>query len=184
MALTSTLHRFQIELSDIDCGVYESLDLRVARHPSEDEPRVIVRVLAYAVAYVEGLEFGRGLSTVEDPALWHRSETGEVLKWIDVGIPSADRLHRAAKQARSVVVFTHKPEAALKQEWSSRTVHRAAEIDVVRFEPQFVDALAEQLDRTVAWYVTVQDAMLSVAQGEASVDTPLHRSSLADVAGG
>ncbi|MBL4686632.1 MAG: YaeQ family protein, partial [Nannocystaceae bacterium] len=89
MALTATVHRFEIELADIDRGVYESLDLRVARHPSEDEARVVVRVLARAIAHEDGLEFGRGLSTVEDPALWTRTPTGEVATWIDVGLPSA-----------------------------------------------------------------------------------------------
>ncbi len=178
MALTATLHRFRIELSDIDRGVYESLDLRVARHPSEDEARVVIRVLAHAIAFEAGLGFGKGLSTVDEPALWAKSDTGEIATWIDVGVPAADRLHRASKRARRVLVFTHKQEAALRQAWSGQDIHGADRIELVRLDPAQVSALAEQLDRTVSWFVTIQDDLLSVAHGETSVDGPLERTSL------
>ncbi len=180
MALTATLHRFQLELADIDRGVYESLDFRVARHPSEDEARVIVRVLAYAIAWEVGLEFGKGLSTVDEPALWAKSDTGEVSTWIDVGIPAADRLHRASKRAGHVVVVTHKQEAALRKAWGSQDIHAADRIELVRLDPAQVGVLAEWLDRTVSWYVTIQDGLLTVAQGDQSVDGTLQRETLAE----
>lgn len=180
MALTATVHRFEIELADIDRGVYESLDFRVARHPSEDEARVVVRVLARAVAHEDGLEFGRGLSTVEDPALWTRTPTGEVATWIDVGLPSAERLHRASKRADRVLVFTHKLDTALSKTWSSRSVHRAETIEIVRLPIDFVTDLAEQLERNVRWYITVQDGLVSVTHGERSIDGQLRRCSLAE----
>ncbi|MEM6991146.1 MAG: YaeQ family protein [Myxococcota bacterium] len=178
MALSATLHRFQIELADIDRGVYDSLDLRVARHPSEDAERVVVRVLARALAHEEGLEFGRGLSTVEDAALWTRSPHGEITTWIDVGIPAAERLHRASKRAGRVLVVTHKPEMALRQAWSSREIHRAEAIEVIQLDPSLVAAIADPLDRTESWYVTVQDGLLSVARDERSCDGALRRSPL------
>ena len=84
MALTSTIHRFQIQLSDVDRGVYESLDLRVAQHPSESAQRMLARVLAYALRHEEGIDFGRGLSTVEEPALWVKDLRGEVEDQIQV----------------------------------------------------------------------------------------------------
>ncbi len=184
MALTATLHRFRIELSDIDRGIYGSLDLRVARHPSEDPGRVIVRVLAYAIAYEDGLEFGKGLSSVDEPALWSKADTGEVATWIDVGAPAADRLHRASKRAGKVLVVTHKQEAALRQAWSSQEIHKADQIELVRLDPSLVDALAEQLDRTLSWYVTIQDGLLTVAQGDDSVDAPVQRATLAEFVAG
>lgn len=183
MAVTATVHRFELELSDIDRGVYESLDLRTARHPSEDEARLIVRVLARVIAHEPGLEFGRGLANVEDPALWARTPTGEIATWIDVGIPSADRLHRAAKRADRVLVFTHKLETALRKAWTSRVIHRADAIEVVRVPTEFVQSLADNLQRSVQWYVTLQDGVVSVAQGELNVQGTLTRTSLADFVG-
>ena len=176
--MTATLHRFLLEVADIDRGVYESLDLRVARHPSEDEERVVVRVLARALAHEEGLEFGRGLSDVEEPALHTHTPTGGLRSWIDVGVPSAERLHRASKRAEQVVVVTHKQSAALRREWSSRSIHRAGSIALLRLPPPLVAALAESLPRTVTWYVTLQDQLLSVAVGDANVDGALTRTTV------
>ncbi len=180
MAVTATLHRFKIELADIDRSVYETLDLRVARHPSEDVERLVVRVLARAIEHEGGLEFGRGLSTVEDPALWTQTQTGEVTTWIDVGVPSADRLHRASKRAKRVVVLTHKSRSALHKAWSSRPVHRAEAIEVVEIEAALVQSLARQADRTVHWYLTMQDGIVTVASGDESESGSLTRQSLAD----
>ncbi len=180
MALSATLHHVLIELSNIDAGVYESLELRVARHPSEDPSRVVIRVLARAIEHEPEMEFGRGLAEAEDPALWTRTAVGEVKTWIDVGVPSADRLHRASKRAERVVVFTTKRQAALRQAWSSRTIHRAESIDVVQLDPALVDTLAEQLERNVSWYVTINEGQLSVAFGQESVEAPLVRGTLAE----
>ena len=183
MAKTSTLHRFQLELADIDRNVYESLDLRVACHPSEDSERLVVRVLARAVAHEQGLDFGRGLSTPEEPALWTRSATGEIETWIDVGCPSADRLHRASKASRRVLIFTHKPEQVLRKEWSSRAVHRADEIEVTRLSAELVRNLAAELKRNMQWYVTLQEGTINVADGDRSFDAALQRDTLAHYSG-
>lgn len=183
MALSATLYRFQLELADIDRNVYESLDLRVAQHPSEDEERMIVRVLARAITHEQGLEFGRGLSNVEDPTLWTRSPGDEVETWIDIGMPTAERLHRASKRARKVVIVTRKDPSMLRKEWARRSVHNAQDIDVIRIDPKLVSTLAEELLRSVTWYVTIQDGLLSVAQGERNLSGTIERSSLADFLG-
>jgi uncharacterized protein YaeQ len=182
MALSSTLYRFQIELADIDRGVYESLDLRVPCHPSEDAERLIVRVLARAIAHEEGLEFGRGLSNSEDPALWTQSAIGDVKTWIDVGMPGAERLHRASKRAERLRIFTHKLEVALRKEWSSRSIHKAESIELIQLPPALIRELAGQLDRNMSWYLTLQEDQLSVASGdgERSVEGTIERCSLSD----
>jgi uncharacterized protein YaeQ len=180
MAKSSTLYRFQLELADIDHNFYESLDLRVACHPSEDHERLVVRVLARTVAHEQGLDFGRGLSTPEDPALWTRSALGDIESWIDVGCPSADRLHRASKASRRVLVFTHKPEHVLRKEWSSRIIHRADEIDVIQFSAELVRNLARELQRNTQWYITLQEGTISVVDGDSSFDAALKRGTLAD----
>ena len=179
MAISATLYRFQLELADIDRNVYESLDLRVPRHPSEDEERMVVRVLALAIAHEPRLEFGRGLSNVDDATIWRRSLTGEIETWVDIGMPSAERLHRASKRAGRVVVVTRKAESLLRKEWSSRSVHRAEAIELIRLDPTLVRDLAEALMRNVTWYITIQDGVVSVAEGERSWAGSLERGTLA-----
>ncbi len=175
MAKASTLYRFQIELADIDRSVYESLDLRVACHPSEDAERLVVRVLARAIAHEEGLEFGKGLSNAEDPALWLQSPLGDVDLWIDVGLPSADRLHRASKKANRVMVFSSKTEDSMRKEWSTRAIHGADAIELVLLPGALVQTLAAQLDRNVQWYLTLQEGALSVTDGDQNHQAPIER---------
>jgi uncharacterized protein YaeQ len=178
---TSVVYRFQVELSDIDRGAYESLDLRVAQHPSEDEDRMVIRVLARALAHEEGLEFGRGLSSPEEPAMWAYGLTGQVETWIDVGIPGAERLHKASKGCSKVLVFTHKPDASLIKEWSKRKVHRAEAIQVHRLDPKFISKLARDLERRITWYVTVQDHVLTVNVGDRILESRVEVISLANL---
>src|SRR5213075_119026 len=98
MALGATIYTIEIDLNDSDRGVYESLALRVARHPSESEEYLWTRVLAYALEYEEGIEFSSGgISNPEDPPIAVRDLTGAYRTWIEIGTPDADRLHKAAK---------------------------------------------------------------------------------------
>src|SRR5580692_306737 len=100
MALTATMHHVEVELSDVDRGVYESLDLRIARHPSESGRYLVTRLLAYCLSYEEGIAFSKGgLSSADEPPIAIRDATDTLLAWIDVGSPSAERLHKAAKAA-------------------------------------------------------------------------------------
>ena len=116
MALTATIYNFDIELADADRNRYESLSLRVARHPSESEEYLVTRLLAYLLEFGEGIEFSRGVSDADEPAISIRDLTGRITTWIDIGTPEAARLHKAAKSGARVVVYTHKnPEQFLKQ---------------------------------------------------------------------
>src|SRR6188474_1479874 len=108
MALNATIYNFDVELADNDRQVYESLALRVARHPSESEEYLIARLLAYLLEFAEGIEFSRGVSDPDEPAIAVRDLTGVISAWIDIGTPDAARLHKASKSARRVVVYTHK----------------------------------------------------------------------------
>src|SRR5436309_9400622 len=104
MALSATVRRFEIALSDTDRGVYEQLAWRVAQHPSESERYLVARVLARALEHADGLEFSKGgVSDDTEPALVQRDLRGDWLAWIEVGLPSPDRLHKASKTAPRVV---------------------------------------------------------------------------------
>ena len=108
MALSSTIFVVAIDLADADRNVYETLALRLARHPSESDEFLVARLLAYCLEHTEGIEFSRGLSDADEPPIAVRDLTGRLRAWIDVGTPSPDRLHRAAKLAPRVAVYVHK----------------------------------------------------------------------------
>ena len=178
MVTAATIYRFQVDLSDIDRSVYETLDLRVARHASEEADRLIVRVLARVLAHEEGMEFGRGLSEPSDAAIWTHDLTGQLMTWIDVGVPTAERLHRASKACSKVCIFTAKSDAVLLKEWRTRKVHRAANVRVHRIDPEFVVQLTECLDRRVTWYVTIHDHVLTVNVGDQVLECTVEETDL------
>ena len=178
MARPDTLHRLHVELSDIDRAVYETLDLRVARHPSEGADRVVARVLAYALLYEPGLKFGKGLSTTEEPALWTHDLTGLLTHWIDVGLPSAERIHTASKKARRVSIVCHKGEEALRREMQRRKVHGADDITVLHLEPTLVRDLADQLEKNSSWIIVHSDGELNITINDSTFAGSLTRSSL------
>lgn len=148
MALTATVHRLVITLSDVERGVYESLDLRVARHPSESARYLWQRVIAYCLSYEEGIAFSKGgLSDSDEPPVSITDPTGVLVAWIDVGSPSAERMHRASKAAGRVALFTAAERSWLEREASSRKIHRLEELAVFLLEPRLLDALEPLLEK-------------------------------------
>jgi uncharacterized protein YaeQ len=178
MALTATVHRFQIDLSDVDRGVYEALDLRVARHPSESVPFLLTRLLAYALSYEEGLAFSKGLSTADEPAIWKKDPGGRILLWIDVGNPAAERLHKASKAADRVVVFTHHDPRLLQREARTRAIHDVENIEVYAVAPAFLAEIEPHLDRHTKLALVRTGEQLYVTAGEQSIEGTLTRCSL------
>src|ERR1700721_1173661 len=124
MALGATIYVFNIELANSDRGVYQSLQLRVARHPSESEEYFLTRILAYCMEYTEGISFSNGLFEPDEPTIAVRDLTGALNAWIDVGAPEAARLHRASKAAPRGAVYTHKAGGQLAARLSLERVPR------------------------------------------------------------
>jgi uncharacterized protein YaeQ len=165
LALTATIHNFDIELADSDRGVYESLSLRVARHPSESAEYLVARLLAYLLEYGEGIEFSRGVSDPDEPAIAIRDLTGAIRTWIDIGTPDAARLHKASKSGARVVVYTHKqPDQFLKQLAGER-IHRPDELELYALDRGLVAALVARLDRRVSFSVSINERELYVSIG-------------------
>jgi uncharacterized protein YaeQ len=166
MALTATMHHVEVTLSDVDRSVYESLDLRLARHPSESARYLVTRLLAYCLSYEEGIAFSKaGVSSTDEPPISVRDPTGILLAWIDIGSPSAERLHKAAKAARRVALFTHVDPFLLRREAESRAIHKVEAIEVWRFEPAFLDAIEAVLDRSTKLELARNDGGLYVTVG-------------------
>src|SRR5262245_20434657 len=142
VALTATIYVYSIDLSDLDRGVFETLELPVARHPSETAGYMLVRVLAYCAELCEGIELTEGVSSGDEPALLVRDLTGKITAWIEVGLPDAARLHRASKLAGRVAVYTHRDVRQLLNQLANAPIHRGDEIPIRAFDRRPIETLA------------------------------------------
>ena len=166
MALTATIYNIEIDLADADRGVYESLVLRVARHPSESEEYLWTRVLAYALESAPGIAFSAGgVSEPDEPTVSVRDLTGRIQVWIEIGNPDAARLHKASKAAPRVVVYSHKDPDQLVGRLRGERIHRAEEIELWAVDRRLVGDLAARLDRRMTFAMSVTDRELYVSIG-------------------
>lgn len=181
MAAQATVHRFVIALSDVDRQVYETLDLRAARHPSETVRYLLLRVFAYALSYEEGIAFSKGgLSQTDEPPVLVRDATGVLRVWIDVGLPSAERLHKASKATGRVVVFTQDDLARVRREAGARAIHKVEAIDVWHIDPKLLETLEPKVDRHTTMDVLRSDGLLYVTIGGTTYDGPVTQHSLVE----
>jgi uncharacterized protein YaeQ len=177
VAQTSTIYVFDIDLSDADRQHYETLSLRVPRHPSESEEYLVARVLAYCLEHTEGIEFSNGLSDPDQPTISVRDLTGVIGTWIDIGAPDAARLHKASKAAGRVVVYAHRDPSQWLRQLSGERIHRAEAIEIFSFGRALVDGLTARLARRLAMTVSVADRHVLVALDEMVIegDVTQHR---------
>lgn len=170
MALGATVHRAEIELADIDRGVYGSHTLTLARHPSETEERLMLRLLAWAMYADPELEFGRGLSTEEDPDLWLRRPDGTVALWIEIGLPEEKRLRRAGGRADDVVVLASGGRAT--GPWWTRhggSLSRMERLRILEIPQEQSRALAGMCSRGMRLHCTIQEGQVLVGDATRSV---------------
>jgi len=176
MALSSTVHTVDIDLADSDRGVYESLSLRVARHPSESEEYLITRLLAYCCEYAPGIEFSAGgLSDPDDPPIAIRDRTGAMQAWIDIGTPAADRLHRATKAAPRVAVYVHREATQWLAGLAGAKIHRAEDLQLFAIDRNLIAACAARLDRRMSLAVAISGHELFVSFAEETLSGPITR---------
>lgn len=175
MALPSTIYTFEIDLSDVDRGVYEALALKVARHPSETEEYLVTRVLAYCLECTEGLSFSRGLAEPDEPALAVRDLTGALVAWIEVGLPDAARLHKASKAAPRVVVYTQKEARHLLRQLEGERIHRSDELELYAIDRGLLSELTSRLQRRMSLGVSITDRHLFVTLDGATFEGRVER---------
>ena len=178
MALTSTIYNFDIQLSDMDRGVYETLEVRAAQHPSETEESLVTRVLAYCCEYTEGIAFSKGISEPDDPAIAVRDLTGRLRTWIDIGAPDAARIHRASKASDRVAVYTHKDPKQMLAQWTGERIHKAEAVEVLAVDRALLATFVSRLERRMAFSLTITDRHLYVAMGEDVIDGAIVRHAL------
>jgi uncharacterized protein YaeQ len=165
VTLTATIYTFDIQLADVDRGVYETIALRVAQHPSETAEYLLTRVLAYCLEFAEGIAFSQGLADPDAPAIAVRDLTGALGAWIDVGSPDAARLHRASKVARRVVVYTHKDPGQLLRQLAGERIHRAGALELYGVDRQLLAELVARLERRMVFSLSVTDRHLYLTIG-------------------
>jgi uncharacterized protein YaeQ len=179
MALTATIYTFEVELSDVDRSVYETLTFKAAQQPSETAEYLLTRVLAYCLEYAEGIGFSRGIAEPDEPAVAVRDLTGAVKTWIEIGAPDAARLHKASKAAPRVVIYTHRDPAHVIRQLEGERIHKRETIEVRAVDRGLLTALAERLDRrmNLALSHTEGHVYLTLADGD-TIDGAIERHAL------
>jgi uncharacterized protein YaeQ len=171
MALTATMYRFTIQLSDVDRGVYEMLDLRVAQQPSETLEYMLTRVLAWCLEYTEGISLTEGVAAGDEPAVLVRDLTGRITAWIEVGAPDADRLHRGSKLAGRVAIYTHRDPRIVLEQLAGKKIHGAEEIPLYSFGRGFIENVAAILPRRASLSLTITERQLYLDVDDQSFST-------------
>jgi uncharacterized protein YaeQ len=175
LALGATIYTFDIELADSDRAVYQSLNLRVAQHPSETPEYLLTRVLAYCLEHAEGIAFSKGLSDPDEPAISVRDLTGALQVWVDIGLPEPERLHRASKAAPRVAVYTHKDPAQWAARLAEAKIHRAEKLDVFALDREWLAQFVARLERRMQFSLARSEGEIYLTVGEATSQTVLAR---------
>ena len=176
MALGATIYNFDIELADSDRAVYETLNLRVAQHPSETADYLLTRVIAYCLEYTEGITFSKGLSDPGDPPIAVRDLTGALQAWIDIGLPEPERLHRASKAAPRVAVYTHRDPQQWAAKLAAAKIYRAEQLEVFTLDRAWLSQLVARLERRMRFSLTRSGGEIYLTIGDATLQTVLAQS--------
>jgi uncharacterized protein YaeQ len=177
MAPKATVYKAELNISDIDRHYYATHALTLAQHPSETEERVMVRLLAFALHAHERLEFGRGLSTDDEPDLWRKSLTGEIEQWITLGQPEEARIRKACGRAREVVLLGYSGRSfSIWWEKLAPALARCENLSVLEIAEGGAAALATLIARNMRLQCVIQDGDVQLLSDSASVTlTPLLR---------
>src|SRR5690606_17819366 len=176
MAVRATIFKLELHVADMDRNYYGSHVVTLARHPSETDERMMLRVLAFALYANEDLAFTRGLSTTEEPSLWQKDLTGAILNWIELGHPDERRLLQAGGKSDQVVVFCYGGHAS--QVWWQGVqagVARVRHLSVLSVDPAAVQALAALSQRNMILHVNVQEGVVLISSDSDSVSVEVER---------
>ncbi len=175
MAPPGAVHRFEVGVSDVDRGFYDTVTAQVAQHPSESAEYLVTRVLAWALEQREGIAFSHGLHAADEPAVWVHDLTGQLRVVIEVGAPDVARLHRWTKAAAEVVVWCHKDPERWRASLRGQRVHAPHKVTIVEVPRDLVAWLVARLDRRNAWALSVTEGELFVEVGGETTTAALPR---------
>lgn len=175
MALGATMYVFTVELADSDRGVYQTLEIRAAMHPSESAEYLWTRVLAYCLEYCEGIAFSKGLADRDEPTLCARDLTGALTLWVEIGTPTAERVHQGSKACSHVVIYCHKDAELLASKLREATIYRAEAVELYALDRDFLQELVKRLERRLSLSLTIADKHVYCSIGADSFDCQLQR---------
>jgi uncharacterized protein YaeQ len=166
MALKSTIFKAELTVSDLDRHHFATHSLTIARHPSETDERMMVRLLAFALNADEALEFGRGLSSEDEPDLVKKDLTGAIDLWIEVGLPDEREIRKAAGRAAQVKVYIYGGRsAALWWGQNEAALKRLGNVSVIEMPEAAIDAVSARSERNMRIDCTIQEGALWLSQG-------------------
>jgi uncharacterized protein YaeQ len=173
VALKATIYKAELQLADMDRNHYADLALTIARHPSETDERMMVRVLMYALYAQDGIALAKGLSDVDEPEVWVKDMTGAIKLWIDIGQPDETRLRKACGRAEQVVVVCHSSSCQIWWKQVEDRLARLRNLTVLRLPAPTAQALAGLAERTMRLQCLVQDGAISLSTDAAVVEVAL-----------
>lgn len=174
MALKATIFKAELRIADVDRDYYRDHAVTIARHPSETDERMMVRVLAFALHAHDALAFGKGLGTDDEPDLWQKDLTGAIEVWIDVGQPDDKRVRRACGRAARVFVYAYGDRVVDK--WWDRTreaLEHVSNLSVMKLSTATSQAIARLAERTMRLDCTIQDGHIWLADATRTVEVDL-----------
>lgn len=169
MALKSTIYKIDLNIADMDRQYYAQHSLTLAKHPSETDERVMVRLIGFALYATESLIFGKGLSDDEEPDLWQKDLTGAIELWMDVGLPTEKDIRKAAGRAKHVVVVLYGGRVAdMWWDQNSKGLLKLSNLTVINL-PETTE-LANIANRGMQLSLTIQDKQIMVSHDGGTVD--------------
>ncbi len=173
MAIKATIYKANLQIADMDRGYYADHSLTIARHPSETDERMMMRLLAFALNANDTLAFGKGLSDDDEPDLWQKDLTGSIEKWIEIGLPDDKRLLKACGRADQVLAYCYNSTSDIWWKQIAGKVERARNLCVMQVPAGASAQLAALAQRTMHLQCTVQDGQVWLGDGERVVQTEL-----------
>ncbi|EAU54420.1 YaeQ family protein [Mariprofundus ferrooxydans] len=171
MAIKSTIFKAELQITDMDRNYYQDHQLTMARHPSENDERMMVRLLAFALNASESLQFTRGLSSEDEPEIWQKSMSDEIELWIDLGQPDEKRIRKACGRAREVVIYTYQQRSSeVWWEQQRNKLERFDNLGVVNIPDESVALLGQMAQRAMRLQCTIQDGQLWFSNGEQAIE--------------
>lgn len=173
MALPSTIYRVNIQLSDINHGVYETIQTTVAQHPSETEERLVARLLALAIFYEPELVCTKGISATDEPDLWVIGPDGRTMFWIEVGLPESDRIIKACRHAEKVALLACGKTLSNWDQQHLPKLQKLSNLTTVTVDQTFINTLASRLERSINWSITITEGTLYLTNNAVSNETAI-----------
>jgi uncharacterized protein YaeQ len=175
MAIKATIYKATLQLADMDRHIYGDHSVTIARHPSETDERMMIRLLAFALNapadnHNGALDFAKSLWDTNEPDLWQKDLTGQIVHWIDVGQPDDKRMMKASPRSERVSVYSHTHSTPVWWNGLKTKITRANNLTVWQIQAEQSQALATLAQRTMHLQVTVQDAAVWVGDGKDSVE--------------